>query len=245
MLQVVFLFLLCSEVCFRTRGCAGGASDPIPWRGGQHWAAMGRSHVDPRPPQKAFGSDPQLSIGCFSSLCRNGGDLQRGRGPQSSPSTAEVGVNLNQLQSEALPEQRSGAPDWEVGEGGTIFKLSCILFCICLCSLRSSSARAKATAAFFLLSFYCHHISTEDFSWQSGEVRNRLLLGRAITLLTSSPPAPLPDRPFYFLGSFGHLLRNRAVVAAITINTLHATRAPAATQDGHPRPWERERQMGG
>lgn len=153
MLQVVFLFLLCSEVCLRTRGCAGGASDPIPWRGGQHWAAMGRSHVGPRPPQKAFGSDPQLSIGCFSSLCRNGGDLQRGRGPQSSPSTAEVGVNLNQLQSEALPEQRSGAPDWEVGEGGTIFKLSCILFCICLCSLRSSSARAKATAAFFCSRF--------------------------------------------------------------------------------------------
>lgn len=74
------------------------------------------------------------SIGCFSSLCCNRGDLQRGRGPQSSPSTAELGMDLNLLlQSEPLPKQRSGAPDWEVGEGGTIFKLSCVLFCICLC----------------------------------------------------------------------------------------------------------------
>lgn len=62
------------------------------------------------------------------------------------------------------------------------------------------------------------------FPGSAGEARNRLLLGRAITLLTSSPPARLPDRPFYFLSSLRHLPRNRAVVATIKINTLQATR---------------------
>lgn len=60
------------------------------------------------------------------------------------------------------------------------------------------------------------------FPGSAGEARNRLLLGRAITLLTSSPPARLPDRPFYFLSSLRHLLRNGAVVATIKINTLQA-----------------------
>lgn len=131
----------------------GWSIRPDPMEG---WAALGCNGTEPRgsptTPESIWVRPTALHRMLFFSLPQRG-DLQRGRGPQSSPSTAEVGVNLNQLQSEALPEQRSGAPDWEVGEGGTIFKLSCILFCICLCSLRSSSARAKATAAFFCSRF--------------------------------------------------------------------------------------------
>lgn len=192
------------EVCLRTRGCAGEASEPIPRRGrsGQHWAGATdhpRKHLGPTH-RMLF----QLHRMLFFSLLQRGGICRGAEDPNPHPALQSLGwtstCSSNQSHCPSRgAERRTGR--WEKEALFLSSAASYFASASALCIPRQHGQRLRLLV--FLYHFIVITSARRIFSWQSGEVRNRLLLGRAITLLTSSPPAPPPDRPCYFLGSFG------------------------------------------